>query len=255
MLRVITALLLTLLHAAPAQADEMTDLRRRRAARAPIIERLKDEGRIGETSNALLRQVHDRDLDDRVAPGKDAPRLRKFLKEENDDRQAQYALEAETSEEKKRAIIDRHARDAFARAKPEHFLRRGGGEWVKKKDLDLILLKSRGKVGETHKGWVKAVHDGFLSDPVNEGRAGGQTIATFLGELNASRERLYREIAKTTGQNWKEVAEQTGARHFREARAEHWLKLAGGKWVKREGLILEPEEPEKPEKPEKEKDE
>jgi uncharacterized protein YdbL (DUF1318 family) len=96
--------------AAPFAAESKAELQKRFKARYPEIQRLKQEGVIGETDEGYLDFVKERTGGD-------------VVDQENADRKALYALIAKETSESPENVARHNAQRNFDKAKP--------GEWIK----------------------------------------------------------------------------------------------------------------------------
>lgn len=116
--------------------DDVVTLKKRFKDRYPTLERLKDEGKLGETSKGFADAVDRAYLDDKVdASDKNSETVAAFLGAENADRKQLYALIAKKSGATVEKVAERNARRVFERAKPDHYLKMPSGKWVQKKNL------------------------------------------------------------------------------------------------------------------------
>ncbi len=106
-------------------ADRKAELQERFARRLDEVRRLKDAGKIGETTMGYLEAVDAKNLDDRS--------VRTLLDEENADRRELYDLIAKEQKTTVDVVADRAARRAYGDAHPGDYFKNGKGEWVRKK--------------------------------------------------------------------------------------------------------------------------
>jgi uncharacterized protein YdbL (DUF1318 family) len=122
---------LTLALTAVAQDDEITKLKARFKARYPTLKKLKDAGKVGETTAAKVEAVKAAYLEEKAAGEKT---VKTFLAEENKDRQRLYILMAKQAETTPEKVVERNAKRNFSKADPNHYLKLKSGKWLKKKD-------------------------------------------------------------------------------------------------------------------------
>ena len=121
-------------------ADERAELKKRFEKRYPTLVKLKDAGRIGETPDGKVQVVKPEDAKRPVDP-KDpkSPTVAAFLKLENDDRKALYALLAKDQKETAANVAKQNALRNYKKAAAEHFLlvkgKDGKLRWRRKKEL------------------------------------------------------------------------------------------------------------------------
>ena len=92
---------------------------------------------------------------------------------------------------------------------------------MKKRFKALQDLKIKGKIGETQKGWIEAVHEENAKDLV---------IKKIIEAENGDREKLYKIIAKRTDTTPKTVGEQNALRIFKKAKPDALFKGKDDKW-------------------------
>ena len=92
---------------------------------------------------------------------------------------------------------------------------------------ELVKLKEKGNIGETHLGFVAAV---TAKDSANK------VIAKIVKDENADRQQLYQLIAKGAKSTVEEVGKTNAARIFDKAGNEEFFKGKDGKWRKKKGL-------------------
>jgi uncharacterized protein len=86
--------------------------------------------------------------------------------------------------------------------------------------LDIDAAKSSGVVGEMRNGYIGAVKQ------TPEAQA-------LVGEINAKRSEEYAKIAATNGQDLSVVEKLAAAKAYEMTAKGHYLKDAGGNWVKK----------------------
>ena len=89
---------------------------------------------------------------------------------------------------------------------------------IKARYRDLYKAKLQGRIGETIDGYVAAV------------KGGGDNL---IEAENADRRKLYQLLTKKEGISVDEVARTAGARNFRNASPEEWLRGPDGQWVQK----------------------
>lgn len=89
---------------------------------------------------------------------------------------------------------------------------------IKARYRELYKAKLQGRIGETIDGFVATVKGG--NDPLVEAE-------------NADRRTLYQLLAKKEGVSVDEVARTAGARNFRNASPEEWLRGPDGQWLQK----------------------
>ncbi|MCI0675518.1 MAG: YdbL family protein, partial [Phycisphaerales bacterium] len=144
-------------HAAPQSRSE---LKARFEQRMPQIDRLKDQGKIGESWTGYLEPVKgEGDLNEQS---------KKLVAEENADRKKLYAMIADDPDVKdgrKRVpaekVAERNGRRNFRNADPDEFLKTRDGHWIQRSEI--VQLKRDGKIGETWEGYLDIVDGESLS--------------------------------------------------------------------------------------------
>lgn len=121
--------------ASSVAAPSESDLKARFSERHGVLVRLKDAGKIGETSKGLVGVVKSSAAKDSVDLPAGKTTVADLVRAENADRKQLYALIAERTKETAAAVADQAAIRNFRTAKPEHNLQLANGKWVKKKDL------------------------------------------------------------------------------------------------------------------------
>jgi len=116
----------------PAFADEADDLKTRFKKRYPILLKLRDSGKVGETWEARAEAVKAEYLTEKVEGEKT---LATFLAEENQDRERLFVLMAEDAETTPAKIRERFRIRNFGKAEPDHWLKEKDKPWVQKKDM------------------------------------------------------------------------------------------------------------------------
>src|SRR5688572_18309780 len=144
---------------ATAAPQTRAELKERFAERYPDLNRLKNQGKIGENLQGYVEALKDESELDSDA--------RELIKVENADRRKLYDLISEKLEKEGKdvspeKVAERNARRNFMNAKPSEFLESKDGQWVQRRDVN--ELKREGKVGETWEGYVAAVQDEKLSE-------------------------------------------------------------------------------------------
>jgi len=92
---------------------------------------------------------------------------------------------------------------------------------MKERFKTLQDLKIKGKIGETQKGWIEAVHEENAKDLV---------IKKIIEAENGDREKLYKIIAKRSDTTPKAVGEQNALRIFKKAKPGDLFKGKDDKW-------------------------
>ena len=125
-------------------SDSEEEIKKRISGRYLLLNSLKQAGKIGETWDGMVTAREESFLDTTVEidPKKEKRiTLREFLKLENDDRKAVYAIIAKRTSTEDQPVTPRYvgmqsAKDLWKRAKPGHWLLTESGKWVKKPKPD-----------------------------------------------------------------------------------------------------------------------
>ena len=99
----------------------------------------------------------------------------------------------------------------------------------------LNQLKDDRKVGETMKGYVHALEEGFLDEKLGSGD-NRTTVRALLDQENQDRSRLYELLAEKLDEEPEEVAVQNAIRNFKKAEPHHFLRLKDGTWVQKKAI-------------------
>jgi uncharacterized protein YdbL (DUF1318 family) len=135
MRRAATLVLSLMAATAYAQSSE-TELKEGFRARLPAVEKLKDAGKIGETSDGALAALDPRYLAETVSlQGGKRISVADLIAAENRDRTGLYRLIAERTGETPEDVAKQNAIRNYREAKPEHYLRTKAGQWLQKKSL------------------------------------------------------------------------------------------------------------------------
>lgn len=120
----------------PPQATR-AQLKKSMAGRYAALVRLKAAGKIGETYTGEVGLV-DAKYGAEVVDPKAKPKvtLAEFVKAENKDRKALYAVLARELKSTAKAVAQQNAVRSFSRAKPTEFLQLTGGRWMRKRDFE-----------------------------------------------------------------------------------------------------------------------
>ncbi len=126
--------LICLLLALPARADdagELNKLKEQFKKRYPTLLKLKNAGKVGETTRGKVEAVKAAYLDE-IAVGETT--VKALLAAECKDRDRLYVLMAKKAETTVDKVAERAAKRNFSKASGEHFLKFKSGKWIKKKD-------------------------------------------------------------------------------------------------------------------------
>jgi uncharacterized protein YdbL (DUF1318 family) len=116
-------------------SDTEAELKARFRERQEVLNRLKDAGKIGETSQGLVDVVRDAYRQDGVTLPGGATTVAGLVGTENADRQRLYRLIGERTDEPATAVAQQAALRNFRQASPNHYLKLQSGKWVKKQEL------------------------------------------------------------------------------------------------------------------------
>jgi len=97
----------------------------------------------------------------------------------------------------------------------------------------LTELKEKGKIGETHLGFVEII------DPEKDK---DETMQKIVNDENADRTLLYRIIAEQTETKPDQVGKQNAFRIFKKAGDEDYFKAADGVWRQKKDMKVEKKE-------------
>jgi uncharacterized protein YdbL (DUF1318 family) len=217
---IVSLLLFALLPAISILAAPQTraELKDRFEQRHGHLNRLKEQGKVGETFRGFIESVKDES-----ALNQDE---RKLMEAENEDRRRLYDLiaaevvkgEKKLSPEK---VAERNARRNFVKADPNHFLKTSDDVWMKRNDSD--RLKREGKVGETSEGYIEAVEGAKLND---------RQRLIVEGE-NRIRRGLYERRAWKNDSTSQEEGQRAGRENIDQAKRGEYVKAEDGAWTKR----------------------
>lgn len=118
-----------------SQADDQSTLKQRFEYRYPTLVRLKNVGKLGESSTGFADAVDKKYLPEKVDDAPKAPTIEAFLDAENSDRKKLYIRIAKKTSASPGEVAKRNAKRVFEKALPHHFLKLSSGKWVQKKDL------------------------------------------------------------------------------------------------------------------------
>jgi uncharacterized protein YdbL (DUF1318 family) len=206
------------MNATAAAPQSRAELKDRFEQRYPELNRLKNQGKVGETTNGFVEPVKkDSELE------KEAQEL---IKVENADRRKLYdAISAKLVKEGKNVspdkVAERNARRNYMNAKGSDFLKSKDGVWVQRRDVG--ELKRKGQVGETWEGFLGPVEGEKLSE---------KAAAVVEVENIARREEYYRQ-AKDDDSDIDKVAEAAGKKNIENARPGDFIKREDGEWEKK----------------------
>jgi uncharacterized protein YdbL (DUF1318 family) len=91
-------------------------------------------------------------------------------------------------------------------------------------------LKEKGKIGETHLGYVEMI------DAKNEK---DEALQTIVSDENADRELLYKIIAEQTETKPDQVGKQNALRIFQKAEDDEYFKAADDVWRQKKDMKVE----------------
>ena len=139
MIRRIVATLLAVLFvaalAAPAaRADGLTDMKKRFEARYPVLLKLREAGKVGETYLGWVEAVKADYLTEEVEFGEEKITVKDLLAAENRDRVVLYKYLAKEAGTTPELVAERNAKRNFEKAGAEEWLKTKDG-WVQKKDI------------------------------------------------------------------------------------------------------------------------
>lgn len=190
------------------------DLKRRFAQRDAQIDRLKSNGKIGETWEGYVERVDDAEVTRREL---------ELIEEENDDRRRLYQLIAEDVKDERDRVSPeevgrRNAWRNFMTAKPAEFLKIRAGFWIKRSEIN--GLKREGKVGEAWQGYVDVVNDARLTERQQ----------ALLEAENSIRRHIYQRLAKERDSTLEREAQRMGRQNIEQARRGEYIKPKDGDW-------------------------
>lgn len=194
------------------------ELKERFERRHDDLNRLKEQGRVGETWNGLVEAV-----DDESELNAEARRL---IDQENADRRRLYDLIADDVVEGEKRIspekvAERNARRNFTNAKPKEFLKTREGFWFQRNDIN--PLKREGKAGETWEGYVAAVKGAGLTERER----------ALIDLENRIRKEIYDRQADKRGTSVKEEARRAGRKNLDNASKGEHIQTEGG-WERKQ---------------------
>lgn len=120
----------------PAEQDRRQELRERMKTRYPLLARLRDAGKIGETMQGEVALVKDTPGSEPVDPDDEGKgTLADLVAAENTDRRALYELLADELGETPAVVARQNALRNIRNARPAHWIQ-AKGRWVQKKDVE-----------------------------------------------------------------------------------------------------------------------
>ena len=202
---------------ASAAPQSKSELKEQFEQRFPAIERLKNQGRVGETFGGFLEAVEGKELDDKA---------KDLIEQENRDRKKLYDLIANDVKNQERKIsaekvAERNARRNLSNAKPNEFLKTKDGVWVQRQDVE--DLKREGKVGETWEGYVEGVKGEDLD----------KTQRAAIEVENIARKEQYEREARKSKTDLENVAQREGKRNIDNARKGEFTLQRDGDWERK----------------------
>jgi uncharacterized protein YdbL (DUF1318 family) len=203
---------------AMAAPQSRAELKERFEQRYPDLNRLKSQGKVGETTNGFVDAViKESELDGEA---------RKLIEDENADRRKLYdAISQKLAKEGKdvspEKVAERNARRNYMNAKGSEFLKSKDGTWVQRRDVN--QLKREGEVGETAEGYVA---------PVKGDKLNKKAAAAIEVENVARREEYYRK-AKDDNLDLDKVAQAAGKKNIENARSGEFIRRGNGEWEKK----------------------
>lgn len=203
---------------AAAAPQSRADLKDRFEQRYPELNRLKNQGKVGETTSGFVEAVKKESELEKEA--------QELIKVENADRRKLYdaiseKLEKEGKNVSPDKVAERNARRNYMNAKGSEFLKSKDGVWVQRRDVG--DLKRKGQVGETWEGFIGPVE----GEKLNEKAAAAVEVENI-----ARREDYYRQ-AKDDGADIEKVAEAAGKKNIENARPGEAIKRKDGAWEKK----------------------
>lgn len=96
-------------------------------------------------------------------------------------------------------------------------------------------LKTDGKVGEVHTGYLGLVEDGAGQNKVTV--AGKEmSVAELIVAENADRTKLYEQLAKQLDTTVEKIAQRNAIRNFEKAGPNEYLKLKNRPWTRKKDI-------------------
>ncbi len=122
---------------APEAAGQTeAELKERFGQRLEVLERLKDRGQIGETTEGLVEIVPGVDASQQVdVPGEGSMTIQAFVRDENTDRRKLYQLIGSRTGDPVDEVARQAAIRNYRRADPDHFLQLPNHQWIQKREL------------------------------------------------------------------------------------------------------------------------
>ncbi|HLQ39156.1 MAG TPA: DUF1318 domain-containing protein [Planctomycetota bacterium] len=119
----------------PTPRDAKAELKDRMMARYPLLEQLRDAGRIGETRDGEVKVVKAADAGEKVNP-KDPGKgtVGELVDAENKDRHSLYAVLANELKLTAAEVAQQNGLRNLNKAKPEHWIE-VKGQWVQRKSI------------------------------------------------------------------------------------------------------------------------
>jgi uncharacterized protein YdbL (DUF1318 family) len=119
----------------PAPRDVRSELKDRMKARYPLLEQLRDAGKVGETRNGEIKLVKASYGGDKIDP-KDAQKgtVAEVVDAENNDRHALYDVLAKELKLTSAEVAQQNGLRNLDKAKPDHWIE-VKGQWVQRKTI------------------------------------------------------------------------------------------------------------------------
>jgi uncharacterized protein YdbL (DUF1318 family) len=118
------------------QPDPLAELKKKMKARYADLERLRDDGKVGETWNgevAVVKAVHASEKVDPKSPT--SPTIGAFVDTENSDRKQLYALLAKELKITAAEVAKQNGLRTIDKADSDHWLKLEDGRWIQRKDV------------------------------------------------------------------------------------------------------------------------
>lgn len=118
------------------QPDPLAELKKRMKARYADLERLRDDGKVGETWNGEVAVVNAADESEKVDPkSPTSPTIGAFVGTENSDRKQLYALLAKELKTTATEVAKQNGLRNIDKADPDHWLKLEDKRWIQRKDV------------------------------------------------------------------------------------------------------------------------
>lgn len=127
----------------PTPQDQKSELKDRMKVRYPLLERLRDAGKVGETRGGEVKTVKGTDAGEKVDPADPAKgTVGEIVDAENKDRHALYAVLAGELKLTAAEVAQQNGLRNLNKAKPDHWIE-VKGQWVQRKSIKTVVQQEK----------------------------------------------------------------------------------------------------------------